>query len=146
MNEQNKAKQYLKYVRDLGLEIKAKLELCEQLRELAAISSPTLSFDKISGGNNNKNRLEEHVVKILTIEGDIKHKTYRLADLRNDAVSYIDKMEEPRDRALLMYRYINAYSWENVAEEMNYSLDHTKGYAHKRALNKFSDIFNINTK
>jgi len=141
-----KAKEYLKYVRDLGQAINAKLEFCEQLRELAAISSSSIAGDKVSGGNKQGSRLEEYAVKIMTIEHDMRYETYKLLDEKNQVISVIHKMKEPKEQALLINRYINGYSWEKIAEKMSYSLDHVQGYAHRKALESFSDIWNVNSK
>ena len=140
-----KAKEYLNYVRDLGQHINAKLEYCEQLRKLAAMSSPSISSDKVSGGNKQGSKLEDHVVKIMTIEHDMRYEVYELLEVKNKAMAAINKMPEVRDRTLLVNRYINGHSWGEVAKEMVYSLAHAKGYAHKKALESFSENFDVNT-
>ena len=140
-----RAKEYLNYVRDLGQYINSKLEYCEQLRKLAAMSSPSISNDKVTGGNRQGSKLEDYAVKIMTIEHDLRYDIYKLIEEKNKVMSFIQKMKDIKEQTLLINRYINGYSWERVAKEMVYSVDHARGYANKKALESFSENFNVNT-
>ena len=46
----------------------------------------------------------------------------------------IDKIGEPVFRRLLRDRYIKLFTWEQVAEDVLYSVQHTRGALHKQAL------------
>ena len=58
----------------------------------------------------------------------------------------IDKVENGTYRLLLTLRYIRFMTWEQVAEEMNYSYVHVVYNLHSAALRQVKELieFNIN--
>lgn len=50
----------------------------------------------------------------------------------------IEKMEQETEKNLLILKYINGYTWEQICEIMNYSLRQTY-YIHNHALEHFSE-------
>jgi len=132
-------KQELSQIRDLGNEIKAKLEMCDQLRDLASRTSVDFSFDKVSGGNKQGSRLENNAVNIMMIERDMRYDVYALSKIRNEAMAIINKMQTSKYRSVLINYYINCKSWEETAESMAYSLRNIY-YIHGQALNELKSL------
>lgn len=50
----------------------------------------------------------------------------------------IESLGQPH-RNVLYYRYVKELSWKQVAEIMEYSTDHLRGYMNKRALEKYAE-------
>ena len=133
------AKEYLKYVRDLGQELNAKLELCERLRVLASFTSPHISNSKVSTGTNQGSRLENYAVKVMTIENDLKYDVYKLAAEKKNAINIINEIQTSKYRSVLINYYINCKSWEETAAAMSYSLRNIY-YIHGLALQEFKSL------
>lgn len=49
----------------------------------------------------------------------------------------IDKMEQEDEKNILLLKYINGYTWEQICEVMNYSLRQVY-YIHNKALEHFT--------
>ena len=54
-------------------------------------------------------------------------------------MSAIDKVEDYRLHDLLVNRYINFYTWEKIAEDMDYSVVHIYRL-HGQALKEFQNV------
>lgn len=52
----------------------------------------------------------------------------------------INKVEDNTYRTLLIARYVNFKTWEEIAGEMNYSWKHVACVLHKKALNVIKDV------
>ena len=50
----------------------------------------------------------------------------------------IESLGQPH-RNVLYYRYVMDMSWKQIAEKMEYSTDHLRGYMKKRALEKYAE-------
>lgn len=108
----------------IGQRINSKLEQVQSLRELAVKATSTLS-DTYSSGNSNKQKMEVVIVKIIDLENEIDEEIDRLVDLKQEIVSLIKKVKNPEYQTLLELRYLNFKTWEQIASEMHYSIQHT---------------------
>ena len=118
------AKEYLQQIRTTENIINAKLEQCEQLRAMATRTSSNLSSEWTSGGKKTNSRLEDCVVKLISVENGLRYDVYKLAAMKRDAIKKIDAVKNGDYRLLLTLRYINGLTWEKIAVEMNYSWQH----------------------
>lgn len=117
-------KEYLSQAYRIGQRINSKLEQVQSLRELAVKATSTLS-DTYSSGNSNKQKMEVVIVKIIDLENEIDEEIDRLVDLKKDIVSLIKRVKNPEYQTLLELRYLNFKTWEQIASEMHYSIQHT---------------------
>ena len=74
-----------------------------------------------------------------TFENHINKNIDRLYKIKNEIMSAIDKVEDYRLHDLLVNRYINFYTWEKIAEDMNYSVVHIYRL-HGQALKEFQNV------
>lgn len=117
-------KEYLSQAYRIDQRINSKLEQVRNLRELAVKATSTLS-DTYSSGSGNKQKMEGVIVKIIDLENEIDEEIDRLVDLKQEIVSLIKKVKNPEYQTLLELRYLNFKTWEQIASEMHYSIQHT---------------------
>ena len=117
-------KEYLSQAYRIDQRINSKLEQVQSLRELAEKATSTLS-DTPCSGNGNKQKIESVIVKIIDLEHEIDEEIDRLIYLNKDIVSLIKRVKNPEYQTLLELRYLNFKTWEQIASEMHYSIQHT---------------------
>ena len=117
------AKEYLGQAYRLDQRINAKLEQVMSLRDLATKATSTLS-DVAPSGTRNVHRMEDIIVKIVDLENEINHDIDNLMDLKREMVSVIKAVADPELQTLLELRYLCFKSWEQIAVEMEYSIQH----------------------
>ena len=117
------AKEYLGQAYRLDQRINSKLEQVMSLRDLATKATSTLS-DVAPSGTRNVYRMEDIIVKIVDLENEINHDIDNLVDLKREMVSVIKAVTDPELQTLLELRYLCFKSWEQIAVEMEYSIQH----------------------
>ena len=118
-----KAKEYLSQAYRLDQRIDAKIEQVMSLRNLAAKATSTLS-DAMPSGTRNVHRMEDIIIKIIDFENEINADIDRLVDLKREIMRVIKALPNPEYQTLLELRYLCFKSWEQIAIEMNYSIQH----------------------
>ncbi len=117
------AKEYLGQAYRLDQRINSKLEQVMSLRSLSAKASSTLS-DTPPSGTRNVHRMEDIIVKIIEMENEINRDIDNLVDLKREMVSVIKAVTDPEYQTILELRYLCFKSWEQIAVDMNYSIQH----------------------
>ncbi len=117
------AKEYLGQAYRLDQRINSKLEQVMSLRDLATKATSTLS-DVAPSGTRNVHRMEAIIVKIVDLENEINRDIDNLVDLKREMVSVIKAVTDPELQTLLELRYLCFKSWEQIAVEMEYSIQH----------------------
>ena len=117
-------KEYLSQAYRIDQRINSKLDQVQSLRELTVKATSTLS-DTYSSGNGKKQKMEGVIVKIIDLEHEIDEEIDRLVDLKQEIVSLIKKVKNPEYQTLLELRYLCFRTWEQIASEMHYSIQHT---------------------
>ena len=118
-NNQNKIK-YLKRYINLDREIDRKLEEVSRLRsKLTRVTEVFTAEPK--GGGSIYGKTEEILAKIVDLEKEIDADVDRLIAVRDNIKSVIEVVEDDRERLLLQYRYLDGWTFEKIAVEMNYS-------------------------
>ncbi len=117
------AQEYLNQAYRLDQRINSKLEQVLSLRDLAAKATSTIS-DTPPGGSCNTRRMEDIVTKIVDLESEINQDIDELVDLKRDIVQIIKGISNPEYQTLLELRYLCFKTWEQIAVEMNYSIQH----------------------
>ncbi len=116
-------KDYLSQAYRIDRRINAKLEQVMALRELATKATNTLS-DMPRSDSPNLCRMESIIVKIIGLEDEINCDIDRLIDLKREIRSIINAVKSPEHQTLLELRYLCFKTWEQIAVEMNYSIQH----------------------
>lgn len=117
------AKEYLKQAFYLDKRINSKLEQVESLNALATKATTTLS-DMPKDPNRGTSKLEDTIVKIVDLQEEINRDIDKLVDLKKEIVRTIKKIEDKELQVVLEKRYLCFETWEKIAVDMNYSIQH----------------------
>jgi DNA-directed RNA polymerase specialized sigma subunit len=116
--EEIKAK--LKRYRFIAGEISDLLDERERLRSLAEKVTPSLSHAPVHGQNADK--MTSTVSNIIELEKYIERKSSELLRARMEAERLIDRLQDERHRAVLKSYYFSRRNWNDVAEDLHYSV------------------------
>lgn len=130
------AKQYLRKMFYFHRTIIAKQKQIEELRLLAE-STGAIRYDKdrVITSLPQAAGYEDKVAALVDMEHKLLEDIQELTKMYNEGWKMIDSLEDPVDRLILVMRYINHMRWEEIALELNYSVDHIY-YRHRHALKK----------
>jgi hypothetical protein len=117
-------KDYLVQAYRIDQRINSKLEQISSLRELATKATSTLS-DMPHSPNRSTGSMENIIVKMIDLEHEINADIDTLVDLKRDIVKIIKGIQNPEYQTLLELRYLCFSSWEKIAVDLGYSLQHT---------------------
>lgn len=116
-------KEYLGQAYRLDQRINSKLEQVASLNELATKCTSTLT-----GMPRNPNRgtstMADAVGKIVDLQAEINRDIDRLVDLKREMVSLIKAVDNTEYQTLLELRYLCFKTWEQIAVDMGYSIQH----------------------
>ena len=118
------AKEYLSQAYRIDQRINAKLEQITALRALATKATSTLS-DMPRSDSPNLCRMSDIILKIVDLENIINRDIDELVNLKCEISSVIQAVEVPEYQTLLELRYLCFKTWEQIAVEMSYSIQHT---------------------
>ena len=130
------AKQYLRKMFYFHRTIIAKQKQIEELRLLAE-STGAIRYDKdrVITSLPQAAGYEDKVAALVDMEHKLLEDIQELTEMYNEGWKMIDSLEDPVDRLILVMRYINHMRCEEIALELNYSVDHIY-YRHRHALKK----------
>ena len=111
---------YLKRYINLDREIERKLEEVARLRSKLTRITQVLTAEP-RGGGSIYGKTEEIIAKIVDLEKEIDADVDRLVAIRDGIKTIIEAVEDDRERLLLQYRYLDGWTFEKIAVEMNYS-------------------------
>lgn len=125
-------KEYLGQAYRLDQRINSKLEQLESLNGLATKCTTTLT-----GMPKNPSRstslMADAVAKIVDLQTEINHDIDLLVDLKCELVKLIKNVDHSEYQTLLELRYLCFKTWEQIAVDMNYSIDNVYRI-HRKAL------------
>lgn len=117
------AKEYLSQARYLDARVNAKIAQLASLNDLATKATSTIS-DMPRVSNYTGSSLENTVVKIIDLQEEINHEIDTLVDLKKEIYRKIQEVSNPEYKTVLERRYICLETWEQIAVDMNYSIQH----------------------
>ena len=134
-------KHYLKRVKYLDGLINSKAEQLKDLRNMVY---------NISGNENNErvqtskrvDKIGDIMSKIVDLENELDNDIDKLVDLKAEVTKRIDEIPDMECRLLLMLRYLNFKTWEEIAEKMGYSRQWVNKI-HGRALNSLQKLLEV---
>ena len=118
-----KAKEYLGQAYRLDQRINSKLEQVLSLRELTTKATATMS-DMPGGGSRNVYKMQDIIGKIVDLENEINADIDQLVDLKREMVTAIKSVTDPECQTLLELRFLCFKTWEQIAVDMSYSIQH----------------------
>ncbi len=131
------AKEYLNQARHLDALINSRLREIDYWRDLSSSVSST-NFDGMPHSPNHPTEVPfvRCIEKIDEIQRNVEEKVAHLIQLRDEMNTQIDMMDSREEQTLLRYRYIDGFTWEEIARVLNVSL-RTVHRIHGAALQNF---------
>ena len=117
------AKDYLLQARYLDERITSKTQQIASLNDLATKCTSTFS-DMPRNPNHGGSRLEDCIIKIIDLEDSLKKDIEKLVDLKREIMGVIKAVPNVEYQTLLEKRYLCFITWEQIAVDMNYSIQH----------------------
>lgn len=114
-------KEYLREVRKLYLEIDAKQRQRERLYQTVLGSNIKLRAVDVQtsiGGD----RLGDTMAEVADLDRSIREDIATLCDMQGRASEMIKRLSKPEYRAVMTDYYLNAYTWDKVADVNGYSV------------------------
>ncbi len=130
--EREKQKSLNRY-RDISLEIERMIE--ERAREYSKACKITPVYTDMPKQTSGDNKLQRAIEKLLEEDQRLAEKITEYLTAKREIEAEIETVEDEQLRCLLRYRYIDHLTWEKIAEEMHYSVQHTYKL-HIKALEK----------
>lgn len=113
-------KEYLQSIRKLYLEIEAKKRQRERLYNTVTESNIKIKAVDVQtsiGGD----RLGDTMAEVADLDKTIKEDITTLCDMQDKAMALFKTLSKPEYRAIMTDYYLNAYTWDQVAEYNGYS-------------------------
>ena len=117
------AQEYFNRAYNLDQRINSKIEQISSLNELATKCTSAITGMPHSP-NHGKTTMADTVTKIVALQEEINSDIDSLVDLKREMAGVIKAVESSEQQVLLELRYLCFKSWEQIAEEMGYSLHH----------------------
>nr|DAJ63772.1 MAG TPA: Protein of unknown function (DUF1492) [Caudoviricetes sp.] len=132
------SKEYLLQARFLDASIRTKVEQIEALNDLATSCTAVIS-DMPRNPNRGGSRMADAVMKIIDLQEEIKNDMIALVNLKREIMDVIKAVSSLELRTILEKRYLSFISWERIAVELGYSIQHTYRL-HDMALKEVEEI------
>ena len=136
------AKEYLSQARTLDMRIKSKLQQIESLNELATSCTAVIS-DMPRNPNHGGSKVERAVLTIIEVQESLKKDVEDLVELKKEIMGTIHAVADAELQTLLEKRYLCFLSWEKIAVDMHYSIQHVYRM-HDEALSCVGSIMRVN--
>lgn len=137
------AKEYLQQAYQIHRSMQSRKQQIARLRELAEQVTSAATATRVSG-TPARSKIESAVCRIADLQSLIQRDICRLAEKYEEIQRVIEKVEEGPHRDLLIHRYLNFYTWEEIAEKMNYSYKWVH-VLHGKALEKVKEYIEVHT-
>lgn len=136
-----KSKDYLNQAYQIEKRIAAKVEQIESLRTVATKVTSTLSDVKVQSSQQTS-RMENIIAKMMDLEEELKTDMDQLIAIKTEVMRTIRQVPDPELQLLLEKRYLCYEKWEDIAIDMNISIQHTFRL-HGEALKKIEEILKM---
>lgn len=119
-DNQTKAENYLKAIREVEKNLKSKRDELEALRYKAS-GAGAIRYDKDRVQTSPQDYLAMAMVDIVEISKQINEDEASIEDMKGKAYSIVRQMEKADHRALIEWFYLNGISMTETAEKMHLS-------------------------
>ena len=132
------ARDFLNQAYKLDQRINSKLEQVSVLNDLALKVTGVITGMPHSP-NHGGSRVADAVDKIVDLQAEINRDVDALVDIKREITHVIKAVDNTDCRLLLEMRYLCYRSWEQIAVDMNYSIDNVFR-VHRKALRLVGEI------
>jgi len=128
------AKEYLSRYHETEIKINKLQQMVDEYIRLAN-SIPGINFDaiRVDGTKSLHAPFEKWILRALNDEAVIIELKRKLPIIKGEIIAVIDELEDKELRKLLIYRYLDWSSWQEIADKMFVSISTLKRW-HKIAL------------
>lgn len=130
------AKEWLNRGRLLDKEINALIQAKENAYEDACRITANYS-DDVRVQSSPRNAQETRLVNLADYERMINDEIDALYDIKQEIFRAVMAVPDPKHRTLLLERYVNLKTWEQIAVDMKYSYHYVNKDLHEAALADF---------
>lgn len=116
-----RAKDYFSQIRKTDRLIQRLTDTVNTLRSGLTSQSYELKPDKVQTSGP-KDTLGETIAKIMSLEDDINTRIDELVTMKKEAFSMINRIPDLDQQNILIGRYIQLKKWEDIALELNFSI------------------------
>ena len=134
------AKEFLSQARYLDMRINSKVEQIESLNDLATKCTSTIT-GMPHNPSPSTSLMADAVCKIVDLQEELGRDVQELVELKHRISTLIKSLHNHEQETVLEKRYLCFQSWEQIAVDMNYSMDGVY-YVHRTAL-KFLDSMKL---
>lgn len=132
------AKQYLEQYASCQKKILRERE--NLLRASEKIDTISIDYSGMPHGTDISSKQERYLLELESIIENKSSMINKWTETMLEVQRVVLKVDNPTYLTLLMDRYINGLSWDEVASKLNYSTSHVKGKLHPKALETIKRI------
>lgn len=114
----NKAKEILNELQNLDMDIQSRIDEINEL-EAGLLSSPKWTADKVEGGQAKK--VDDVYTQLIVMKEAIEQDTKEAIDRKLELGRLINKLKNPKSRAVLRMTYITKMYVDDVCDKMGIS-------------------------
>ena len=111
----NKAKELLKELQDLDMDIQSRIDEINEL-EAGLLSSPNWSEVKVKGGQPRK--IDDVYAQLITMKDAIEQDTNAIINRKLELGRMINRLKNPKHRAVLRMTYITKTYIEDICDKL----------------------------
>lgn len=114
----NKAKELLKELQDLDMDIQSRIDEINEL-EAGLLSSPKWSDVKVQGGQTRK--VDDVYTQLVVMKDEIEKDTNVVINRKMELGRMINKLTNPKHRTILRMTYINKGTADSICYDLKMS-------------------------
>ena len=134
----NKAKELLKELQDLDMDIQSRIDEINEL-EAGLLSSPKWTDVKVQNGQVRK--IDDVYAQLITMKQEIERDVKEIIDRKLELSRLINKLSNPKYRTVLRMTYINKMYVDDICDKMEIS--RTTFYTWRGlAISELNDLLN----
>ena len=114
----NKAKELLKELQDLDMDIQSRIDEINEL-EAGLLSSPKWSGVKVKSSQTKK--VDDVYVQLITMKNEIEKDTNIIINRKLELGRMINKLSNPKHRTILRMTYINKGTADSICYDLKMS-------------------------
>ena len=115
------AKQYLNQIRKYEVLITNKEEQLKALQARAVSTTAQMGGERVQTSSSHDTH-ERIMVAILDLENELSTKINDYIKLKKEVIKVIDQLQEATHIDILYKRYISFKKWDDIADDMGYSI------------------------
>jgi len=133
----NKAKELLKELQDLDMDIQSRIDEINEL-EAGLLSSPKWSGVKVQGGQTRK--VDDVYTQLVVMKEAIEQDTKEVINRKLELGRMINRLKNPKHRTILRKTYINKMYVDDICDSMGGMSSPTYYRLKKQAVNELDVI------